>query len=193
MKYHAILTFIVLAVSSCAAQAPTQYFPYDALPRQSEQEKAYSDVMRRFSEHSLLQESKLTPNTRTYRLLWFGALAVESPIVIRLNVQDDGTGLLNLKIVNGRRRGQWGKITVKGRTISKKKMERFLTAVHKLDLSSEPTHDPTQTLGLDGSDWLLESVENGSYKVFRRWSSRKDAAHEMARMLSRLAGENFIR
>lgn len=189
-KALAISLLLAAVVVSAAAQTP-QYFPSLTFTDDQQQNErvaqGYSGVLLKLREPSLLEESKRDPNARLYRFLWSRALAVQSPIAIRLSINGDGTSVLTIKVVTRRADGSMLKFKETTRTLPKRKTECFIAQLSKLSLWDLPTRDPRR-VGLDGSDWLIESVENGRYKVLNRWSPQRGPVHEMGRMLGDLAG-----
>jgi hypothetical protein len=96
-------------------------------------------------------------------------------VVVRLNVNKEGTSLLTVRVAKGQswcESDKLAKDTVK--TIPKKKTEWFLQRVQKLDYWRLPSRPPrTGGIGVDGAQWVIEASKDGAYKIVDRWSPDK--------------------
>ncbi len=145
-----------------------------------------ADTLTLLDEPSLREGSH--GDARVYRFVLFRALAYETPVSIRLNVNVDGTGTLTVKTALRGEGAKRGKLkSSKTRTISQGQVERFLSLVEKVDYWHMPTEDPKPP-GLDGSVWVIEAVENAKYRQVERWSPENGGVRELGRMLAKLAG-----
>src|SRR5260370_25638559 len=100
--------FLSLAVTAFLLLCPikasqTDYFPSGILDDTAQsshfKEQWYSEQLRALKEPSLWELSK-SPKTQTYRFLWLRSF--HRPISVRLDIHEDGTGLLTTKATNGR-------------------------------------------------------------------------------------------
>lgn len=102
----------------------------------------------------------------TYRFTYLGSFI--APQVVILTIHSDGTGEMNFKTTTLDRNTLRLNET---RTVSHSQLDEFLSRldqVHFWTMSTEgPT--PTRTLCLDGSDWILEALRNGTYHIVARW------------------------
>lgn len=143
----------------------------------------YTQHLKAMSEPSLLELSKT--RAHVYRFLWLRTF--DNPVAVRLNVNEDGTSLLTVKVTNGRG-GYAPGVLIKNETrrLSKDYTEGFLDQVQELGYWSLPTEVPHR--GCDGAEWILEAVKESRYKLVVRWSPEKGAVRTLGLdMMIRLA------
>jgi hypothetical protein len=130
----------------------------------------YSRYLKALQEPSLWETSKRTKGL-VYRFLWLRSF--DHPIVVRLNVNGDGTGTLATKITSGAGGYEPGKL-VENRTkkLSKQQTQWFLDRVEELKYWELPSREQKapNVLNLDGAQWVVEGVRDGNYKLVGRWS-----------------------
>jgi hypothetical protein len=136
----------------------------------------YSINLEAMGEPSLLELSKT--RAHVYRFLWLRTF--HNPVAVRLNVDEDGTSQLTVKVTNGSG-GNTPGVIVKNETrrLSKDHTQGFLDEVRVLDYWNLSTNDPANHRGSDGAEWILEAVKDGQYKLVVRWSPEKGAVRTL--------------
>jgi hypothetical protein len=172
-----LIGFAFMAYSQGKSQKANKmsepFFPPHAFDAKSD---LNSFVVDWYSKHlTALQEPSLwgiskSSKQEIYRFLWLRTF--HPPIAIRLNVNSDGTGALTTKASNGAGGYEPGKLTKdESKSLSKAETQCFLDMVEKQKYWSLSTReeDPN-VVGMDGAQWVLEGVRNGTYKIVYRWS-----------------------
>jgi hypothetical protein len=105
---------------------------------------------------------------QSYRLLWLRTF--HHPVVIRVNVNPDGSAVLTTKIASGLGGYDPGHLLRdKSTMLSKARTDNFLSLVEKQNFWTFPSTDRSPT-GTDGSRWVIEGVKDGRYHFVDRWS-----------------------
>jgi hypothetical protein len=130
----------------------------------------YSGHLKALGEPSLWEASKKTKGT-VYRFLWLRSF--DHPVVVRLTVNGDATGTLVVKVTSGGGGYKPGKL-IENRTkkLSKQQTEVFLDRVEELKYWELPSREEkaANVVNLDGAQWIVEAIKDGSYKIVDRWS-----------------------
>ena len=63
----------------------------------------------------------------------------------------------------------------------------LLAQIERLRFWSLPTQEETPGVALDGSQWIMEGIQDGQYHLLDRHSPRDSTCRETALMLTRLA------
>jgi hypothetical protein len=109
--------------------------------------------------------------TRAYRFLYLHSMRSE-PIVVRISIRPDGTGEVTTKVLRYRDDCKRGKLTKnKKRDVPKKAVDSLLKKIEEAGFWRLPTND--SRIGLDGSSWIVEGVNDGNYHAVNRWSPEK--------------------
>jgi hypothetical protein len=185
-------TFLFL----CPVKDQTEYFPpgiLDDLEQSSHfKEQWYSDQLRALKEPSLWELSK-TQKTEMYRFLWLRSF--HRPISVRLDIHQDGTGLLTTKSTNGQGGYKPGELVInKTRALTKKQTSQALARINGNGFWGLPSYEKpkegigtngekTVEIGLDGAQWILEGVKDGKYQVTDRWSPKDGPIHNLGTMM----------
>lgn len=104
-----------------------------------------------------------------YRFLWLRTF--HSPVSVRLNANDDGTATAEIKVGSGLAGFGPGQPTSQATAaIPERDTYLFLEKVRATDFWSLPTYDGQG--GLDGSEWIIEGVQERKYHLVRRWTPR---------------------
>lgn len=150
----------------------------------------YSRDMYSLGENPLWPPS--SESQSVYRFTYLGSFT--GPKVATLSVLPDGRGRLETSAFSKSRDGE----LIKDESlISEHGVTLFLSTLEEAHFWHMPTELPPNTgyIGLDGAEWLLEGVQNGSYHIVDRWcpgaypSSVQDIAFaNAARLLFSLAG-----
>ena len=138
----------------------------------------YSKQLTALHEPSLWEISK-SSKLEIYRFLWLRTF--HAPIVIRLNINSDRTGALTVKATSGKGGYEPGElIKDESRSLSKAEAQSFLDMIEKQKYWSLPTkeEDPN-VVNLDGAQWVLEGVRNGTYKIVDRWSPEEGSIRKL--------------
>jgi hypothetical protein len=168
----------------CPAKASqTDYFPSGTLDDTAQsslfKEQWYSDQLRAFKEPSLWELSK-TQKSQTYRFLWLRSF--HRPISVRLDIHEDGTGLLTTKATDGQGGSKPGGLVLnKTRILTKEQTNWALDRIKEVGFWGLPTYEKpkesvgpngerTVQIGVDGAQWILEGVKDGKYQATDRWS-----------------------
>jgi hypothetical protein len=163
-----------------------QYFPAGALSSNNKMDRIkaewYSAELAALHEPSVWKSSSEQPQAEAYRFLWLRSF--NAPICIRLTIKEDGTGSLTTKEGSVHGGTEFGKLTrVETRTVSKEQMKVFLDRVRTVKFWNirSPGNDFG---GTDGSQWIIEGVRQGKYKLVDVWSApTSDPIHALGAML----------
>ena len=149
-----------------------QYFPKgafsDSLKDSDFEARWYSKHLRVMAEPSLLTASK-DGTLIVFRFLWLRTF--HYPIAIRMTVRPDGTASITAKVTSGH--GGYEP----GRVVQRKSVEIPKTTVaHFFDLLQSASfwslRNDAEIGGNDGAQWILEGLQNGTYRVIVRWSPK---------------------
>ena len=184
MKRILITAVLVLVACTATAQNP-HYFPNLAFDdnQQGNENRVqwYTNHLKALQEPSLLQDA--SSGKQAYRFLWLRSF--HNPIAVRVDVNANGTSLLTVKVSNGQGGYEPGKL-IKNSVIalSKDKTDSFLGHVDEVHFWNLPTREPkTDTVGVDGAEWIIESIKDGTYKVVDRWSPEKGPVRTLGLMM----------
>lgn len=165
--------FLVSGMALCQ-----QYFPDHAFdPRDNINNFSvywYRSQLKALDEPSLWKLSKQSSRERVYRFLWLRSF--HHPIVVRLNLNPDGSGTVTTKIASGAGGYDPGKLIVnRTRGLGTDDVKRFLSRVDKERYWDLPTKEQQtgNVIGVDGAQWVIEAVRIGNYKIVDRWSPSK--------------------
>lgn len=148
-----------------------RFFPVGALSTDRKMDEIrsdwYSEELTVLHEPSLWQESHRSHDT-VYRFLWLRAF--HPPLCVRLNI---GSHMTSVTSKEGRFHGaaEPGKL-LRTRTslVPQSQVDTFLRDVADDHFWTTPS--PNSDLGgPDGSEWILEAAEHGTYKVLVAYSA----------------------
>ena len=144
----------------------------------------YSKHLRAMDEPSLYGRSR-DSGAHHYRFLWLPTWG--RPVAARLELSDDGTGILKSTILDGSGGYEPGNIKHESTTtINAENVASYLEALDSINYWSMPTNDAR--IGTDGEQYILEAIKNGQYHIVDRWSPEdKDAFAEVCQQLIKLA------
>lgn len=166
---------VLLLVEAAAFAQDVQYFPNLAFDDSQQDNNFvvqwYTKHLKALQEPSLLQHA--SSHKEAYRFLWLRTF--HSPVAVRLNVNADGTSFLTVKVTNGKGGYEPGRLTKNAvRRLSKEETAWFLGCMREMEYWNLPTREPeTDVIGLDGAQWVIEAIKDGTYKVVDRWSPEK--------------------
>ena len=166
-----VVSSVAWLLISCASPSShdDEYFSDSNENRFFRQSKIswYSDHLRMMNEKPLmsLEESN---DSSVYRFTLLPSF--QRPLSVRLTGGGDGRGpFLSYVILNSTDDGGPGRIIKEdGMDVSQKEYLIFQKLFEELNFYS--MHSDGKTLGLDGSEWILEAVVNGKYHAVVRWS-----------------------
>jgi hypothetical protein len=72
------------------------------------------------------------------------------------------------------------------RQITSEEWNTMLTLLQSTDFWKMPT--TKRSLGTDGSQWIIEGMDNGRYHVVDRWSPKNDNFEKVGTYMIKLAG-----
>jgi hypothetical protein len=194
MSAHKVLLYffaISIAWNSAAFSADTAKPPPDFFPESVFSNRSDSDAFIRnwFSEQlRALEETSLflpEQNATTYRFTWLRSF--HNPMVFRLNVLEDGSGMLTVKRTNGAGGYKPGVVDLR------KEVALSIGLVDDLkkkldDMSYWEKQTRLESMGMDGAEWIVEASENGKYKIVDRWSDSDSAILAWGLQLIELSG-----
>jgi hypothetical protein len=147
--------------------------------------KWYSSHLKAAGEKSLIDSAATSPQKVHLRFTWLRSF--HRPVVVRINEQANGTAVIEAKMLSGAGGYEPGKIA--------KRVHRDLTASEWSALKaqigrSELSHETPGNcdLGLDGAQWVLETVTDGRYAFFERWSPDDGSVRDVGVAMLRLTG-----
>lgn len=102
-----------------------------------------------------------------YRFLWLRSF--DNPIAVRLIINPDLTGVVYVKVANGKGGYEPGYLVRNEQLpIGKRGATLLLTRIIQTKFWDLPTRG--QPGGFDGAQWIVEGVMDGKYQVVDRWS-----------------------
>jgi hypothetical protein len=157
---------------SIPADSSVFYFPIKELSKNAGPEETPIDsfVNKWFSGMLFALHEPVLYNANTkdkiYRFTWLRTF--HSPAVVRIQT-DDRNYSVSVKMSDGAGGYEPGKIILDSFfTISKIEWDAFISGVNKADFWNSPT--AFKSNGTDGSEWVLEALDNNSYHVVIRWA-----------------------
>ncbi len=176
---------LAMLIAACGASGQ-EYFRPGSLGRTAREHQLraewYTPQLAALGENSLWALSREQPDQRVLRFLWLRTF--HHPICVRVSVGSDGTGALRVKETNGAGGYQPGTlIRERARVISADQVRSLFERAHSLQLGQ------TDSVGLDGAQWIFEVVERGGYRLVDVWSPpADDPVHQLGIELVRLSG-----
>ncbi|HTM65223.1 MAG TPA: hypothetical protein VL093_02805 [Flavipsychrobacter sp.] len=122
--------------------------------------------------HALKEPLVFNQTDKTiYRFTWLRTF--DNPVAIRIEKKDN-TYILFWKSCSGAGGYEPGELTVdKSKPLAKEQFDNFISLIQSTDFWNMPTNLRDE-LGNDGSQWIIEGIENGKYHVVDRWTPRKN-------------------
>ena len=125
--------------------------------------------------------------TEIYRFVWLRTF--HNPISIRIERQQN-IYLLTWKLCNGAGGYEPGQLTIaKQKQIDDANWGKFKTLLNQIDFWNTDTE--IETMGFDGSQWILEGKEGSKYHVVDRWTPRGDNYSQCCDFLIELTDLTF--
>ncbi|NGM49997.1 hypothetical protein G5B46_10300 [Caulobacter sp. 602-2] len=155
----------------------------------SHEDEWYSGTLSAAAEPSLYAYSRQRhpSGVRAYRLIILPSF--DKPVIVRLNRRASGEIDLIAKRLSGAGGydpGQLEKAGVVRRTLTPNEARQFQAMLARAGkLNRRPV---TCTMGLDGSEWILESADGGTYRYVNRWSPERGDERALGEFMLGLAG-----
>ena len=176
MRYWLAILLLCLAPAALCAQAgraaEAGYFPERVFDDPGGVSSWYPYELRVMGEPSLFDLAE-NSSAESYRFLWLRAS--DAPVVVRLDVNADGSGTVMAKIGDGQAGSPYTTkrvVEIDRRMLTRNEVEGFAGLVDKLDFWSTATDEeqPKGAVRVDGSEWVIEAVRSGEYQVVARSS-----------------------
>lgn len=106
-----------------------------------------------------------------FRFTWLRTF--HKPVAIRLE-KTDNSYTLYWKQTSGAGGYDPGDLTINSsKQLTKEQWDKFISLLQSTDFWNMPTKS-NDDMGTDGSQWIIEGMENGKYHVVDRWTPRKN-------------------
>jgi len=157
------------------------YFPTNF---DSYKNKWYSEHLFAMREPILFSDNS---QTEIYRFVWLRTFS--NPIAIRIEKQQN-IYMLTWKLCDGAGGYEPGQLTIeRQKQIDEITWENFKKLLNKINFWKMKTN--VKTMGLDGSQWILEGKVAKKYHVVDRWSPERGAYYECCDFLIGLTDLTF--
>jgi len=111
----------------------------------------------------------------------------DNPVAIRLEINDNGSGTLNIKMSNGAGGYESGKIILnEKKKITKERVSAIIKFIEDIHFWNLPSR--LETRGFDGSEWIIELLLNGKYHLVNRWTPESGPIRELGLQFIELSG-----
>jgi hypothetical protein len=145
----------------------------------------YSKHLRVMGEPSL--SCGQTTDAEIYRFTWLRTF--DRPIAVRITRDSAGVRLVAVELTGAGGYDPGTVATVTDKRMSDGDWQVLSAALAKTRFWSMPTRPSTPTLGLDGSQWIVEGRRGrDKYHIVDRWSPRKGAYRDAGLVFLTLAG-----
>jgi hypothetical protein len=142
----------------------------------------YSRELPSLGEEPLWQ---LAPGTASaFRIIVSPCLS-GGPKSVSLSILPDGTGRIRFRARDLR---QLKLTTDKSSTLDAQKITEFLAVLDRAEFWKMPADSSRR--GIDGAEWILEGVQNGTHHVVQRWCPENTPFRQLARDLFKLAHQS---
>ncbi len=155
---------------------PPRFVYPDDEDRSNYVSKMHFSLMQQAGEPALWKHSNAS-GYHAYRFQWEGGRNLQGPLVIRLEIQPDGTGIATIKIwksveigfhVNTNYPKYEKRLQINDtKPISARNVKKFLRQIDKIRFWDLPIED--DRLGFDGETWNFEGAKNGNFHFVTRW------------------------
>lgn len=165
-----------LASAPCPDQTatrigPDQYFPQGVLGCGERLDafltEWYSKHLKALGEPALWALSRSDSEARVYRFLWLRSF--HKPIAVRVIINPDLTGVVYVKVANGKGGYEPG-LLVRNERLPVGKHGTTLLLTRIIETKFWDLQTRGQPGGFDGATWIVEAVTDGKYQVVERWS-----------------------
>lgn len=140
----------------------------------------YSGQLRALNEPLIFDQK----NDTIYRFTWLRTF--HHPVAIRVQ-KNKNKIQLTWKMSNGAGGYSPGELVVDKTTeLSTAEWKEFQKLIDKIEYWDMPTNEQSDITGTDGSQWIIEGVQNGKYNVVDRWTPRNSTYQELGMFLINL-------
>jgi hypothetical protein len=144
----------------------------------------YYKHLKVLEEPSIYQLKSIEERT-IIRFTWLRTF--DQPISIRLIVNEDESGILYVKMSNGKGGYEPGTIVINERKdLLKQTVASFINTIENMNFWNLPS--TTEQHGFDGSQWIFEGLSGGEYHVVERWSPESGAIKNLGLMFLKISG-----
>jgi len=181
-RVRILVCLAAFALLALPALAQSTYFPANAFDSNTDGDRFmaqwFSGQLTALQEPSLLAMSK-DKSIQSYRFLWLRTF--HHPVAVRVDIRSDGTATLTTKIADGAGGYEPGKLTINtSRLLSKQETVGLLAAIKDSGFWPLPGLIPPNG-GMDGAEWSIEGVNNGTYHIVTRWSPANGPIYTLGR------------
>ena len=118
-----------------------------------------------------------------YRFTWLRSF--HNPVAIRLE-KNNNSFTLYWKVTSGAGGYKPGELTVNSsKQLTKKEWDSFIDLLQLTDFWNMPTKSKDE-IGTDGSQWIIEGMENGKYHIVDRWTPSNNSFSKCGKYLIEL-------
>lgn len=190
LLFLGLVYFYILSCSLVFADG--EYFPDSIFGTKTELPIRYaryardsSDLLRAMKEPSLWQR-RVNEKQHAYRFLW--KRTFHNPIAIRLDVQEDESGILTIKVMSGAGGYDWGHLKMnESINVTKAQVNEFLKRIQDCKFWDLPTSEERRGGRKDGATWIIEGIKNGKYHIVKRWCPKDSEFGKAALFLVEMA------
>jgi len=130
----------------------------------------YSQPLKEIGQPLLCQQS-VPEHTERYRFIW--APTFDHPVFLQVDFDEDGAATLLMAVWSGQGGYDWGKPVKNLRKLTRDESEDLFATLADIGfwtLPSKVEAPPYMTI-LDGTNWFIEGVKDGSCHVVARYGS----------------------
>ncbi len=152
--------------------------------------KKIDDLVRDWYSKQLnaLEEPSLYPpkqNLETYRFTWLRTF--HNPMVFRISVLEDGSGILRIKRCNGAGGYEPGVTDLRKEIkLTNLQVHDLNKKLEEMDFWQKPTNLDSKMM--DGAEWIVEANLDGKYKIVIRKTDTDNLIKEWGLQLIKLSG-----
>lgn len=126
---------------------------------------------------------------RQIRFLWLRSF--DPPVVVRFSASSAGTWRMKAKRLSGAGGYEPGEISDEvDRSLTQEEASRVMALVDGADLLSRAARKCPEG-GLDGARWIVESLDEDSYRYIDRWTPMEGQVHDFGLLAIELTGWNI--
>jgi hypothetical protein len=194
MRFRKLLLVIMLLVSGCVSLSSiNKYYPKETFSDFTME--WYGSRLRALLQKPLFPLAT-KPSVHIYRFLYLRTF--DSPICLTLRVKSNGSGVVTFVSTSREDGYEPGKLDhYELIPLNANEIKMFLQAIDDCNFWSMTTETvfevvngvEEETVGVDGSQWILEAVKDGHYHVTDRWSPQDGKYREALLLLLRLSGQ----
>jgi hypothetical protein len=135
--------------------------------QESAPNKEYSEFLARM-DGPVLSDLAKDANARVYRVTFSEALRIDGPVMVRIQVNSDGTSAVYTKWLKEQNTLPTKTLQAKTRTASASETQKLISAFEKAGFW-ERKQEPLIPV-FDGSSWRVDAVKGGEYQVIEKVS-----------------------